>query len=89
MNTVVAEVFAKNDPKYHGWSYVSFAFGSWMECKCGFQPNSQEEMDAHYQPPVEACDGAFDMPLARGAICEHCNGKLEDHAWFSELLKEN
>lgn len=33
----------------HKWSFVQFAFGSWMECSCGLRADSQSEMDAHIE----------------------------------------
>jgi hypothetical protein len=38
----------------HEWVQVSFIYGTWIECRCGYRPTSQQEMDAHYQP-----EGAF------------------------------
>jgi hypothetical protein len=29
------------------WATVSFVWGSWIECNCGFQPKNQEDMDTH------------------------------------------
>lgn len=34
----------------HDWFIVQFSHGSWIECRCGYRPNSQEEMDDHYMP---------------------------------------
>lgn len=31
----------------HEWQQVTFSFGSWLVCKCGFRPENQEEMDNH------------------------------------------
>lgn len=35
----------------HAWAEVRFNYGTWLECECGYRPNSQEEMDAHIAPP--------------------------------------
>jgi hypothetical protein len=35
----------------HSWRYVSFVFGSWIECSCGYRPESQMDMDAHEAKP--------------------------------------
>jgi hypothetical protein len=31
----------------HKWINVGFSYASWTECTCGYQPNSQNEMDTH------------------------------------------
>lgn len=31
----------------HSWREVSFSFKSWIECRCGYKPERQEDMDAH------------------------------------------
>lgn len=31
----------------HEWEHIEFTFGGYLQCKCGYRPNSQEEMDAH------------------------------------------
>lgn len=36
----------------HAWREVTFNFAGWIECRCGFNPQSQEDMDAHI-PPVQ------------------------------------
>jgi hypothetical protein len=41
----------------HEWAEVQFIFGEWIACRCGFRPNSQEEMDAHIPPPEVNTEG--------------------------------
>lgn len=31
----------------HEWREVSFSWGGWIECSCGYRPESQEDMDNH------------------------------------------
>jgi hypothetical protein len=31
----------------HAWFEVLFAYAGWIECECGFRPQSQEDMDSH------------------------------------------
>lgn len=43
----------------HEWTLVVFSYGLWIECTCGFIPESQEEMDEHIEP-----DGTADAVRA-------------------------
>lgn len=36
----------------HAWVTIQFNYGGWIECKCGFTPDSQDDMDAHIPPPT-------------------------------------
>jgi hypothetical protein len=31
----------------HAWFEAQFSFATWIECECGFRPQSQEDMDGH------------------------------------------
>lgn len=31
----------------HEWIEIQFIFDGWIECTCGFRPNSQKDMDNH------------------------------------------
>lgn len=31
----------------HEWFEVGFSYAGWIECKCGYRPQSQEDMDNH------------------------------------------
>lgn len=31
----------------HGWFHAGFSYAGWIECECGFRPQSQEDMDKH------------------------------------------
>lgn len=31
----------------HAWFRAEFNYGSWIECNCGFRPDSQLQMDTH------------------------------------------
>lgn len=31
----------------HEWFEAQFVFGSWIECTCGFRPDSHEEFNTH------------------------------------------
>lgn len=34
----------------HAWFEVGFSYATWIECECGYRPQSQEDMDAHPAP---------------------------------------
>lgn len=29
------------------WAQVSFVYGTWLECNCGYEPHSQRDMNRH------------------------------------------
>ena len=37
----------------HEWVEVQFSYGGWIECSCGYRPESQEDMDNHIAPEKE------------------------------------
>lgn len=37
----------------HGWFEASFSYATWIECACGFRPQSQTDMDNHIRPAGE------------------------------------
>lgn len=36
----------------HEWQEISFSWGGFIECTCGYRPDSQAQMDAHATLPV-------------------------------------
>lgn len=40
----------------HSWVLVSFSYGQWTECLCGYRPESQEDMDSHIAPTSNGKD---------------------------------
>ncbi len=36
----------------HEWQEISFSWGGFIECSCGYRPRSQAQMDAHVAAPV-------------------------------------
>jgi hypothetical protein len=31
----------------HAWFEAQFSYATWIECECGFKPQSQQDMDNH------------------------------------------
>lgn len=31
----------------HEWVEIQFSYDGWIECSCGYRPESQDEMDTH------------------------------------------
>ena len=31
----------------HEWAEIQFSYATWIECSCGYCPQSQQDMDNH------------------------------------------
>lgn len=41
----------------HEWVEVTFSYAGWIECSCGFRPQSQEDMDRHVKALARVPEG--------------------------------
>ena len=76
----------------HEWRQVSFSWGSWIECSCGFRPESQEQMDEHIPPKFSDTTG-LDFVEYLGTIKAFVDKALqalddEHEANFKHFIRE-
>jgi hypothetical protein len=41
----------------HEWSEIRFTFASWLECSCGVEAHSQEDLDKHNREVIDSVLG--------------------------------
>lgn len=65
----------------HEWNSVHFSWGGYIECNCGYRPQSQEEMDAHIPvlPPVSNLEEAMAVDTMKLDDIVPTEGSLKEH----------